>query len=225
MGTHPGEPLPVGVGVGAGWLREDISNLDQRVDDKNVRGDVTLPVGGNLALVGGVGYEDVKVSHRDAVIDTNTGLPVIGADGQYVTDKSTPRLIAYETSGLIWDAGVIWRPSKRTALEAHIGRRYGSTTYFGSFAYAPSARSSLNVAVYDSVTGFGGIGGGEASKLGGPFVNLPGNCTLKIRFAPGIASPLPSRFASVTGDVLIASTNLVLRRVRPQVEQWSIHYH
>jgi len=29
-----------------------------------------------------------------------------------------------------------------------------------------------------SVTGFGGIGGGEASKLGGPFVNLPGGCTL-----------------------------------------------
>ena len=76
-----------------------------------------------------------------------------------------------------------------------------------------------------SVTGFGGIGGGEASKLGGPFVNLPGDCTLKIRFEPGIASPLPPRFASVTGDVLIASSNLILRRVRPQVVQWSIHYH
>jgi len=75
-----------------------------------------------------------------------------------------------------------------------------------------------------SVTGFGGIGGGEASKLSGPFVNLPGDCTLKIRFEPGIASPLPPRFASVTGDVLIASTNLILRRVRPQVVQWSIHY-
>lgn len=75
-----------------------------------------------------------------------------------------------------------------------------------------------------SITGFGGIGGGEASKLGGPFVNLPGDCTLKIRFEPGIASPLPPRFASVTGDVLIASTNLILRRVRPQVVQWSIHY-
>lgn len=75
-----------------------------------------------------------------------------------------------------------------------------------------------------SVTGFGGIGGGEASKLGGPFVNLPGDCTLTIRFEPGIASPLPPRFASVTGDVLIASTNLILRRVRPQVVQWSIHY-
>ena len=75
-----------------------------------------------------------------------------------------------------------------------------------------------------SITGFGGIGGGEASKLGGPFVDLPGDCTLKIRFEPGIANPLPSRFASVTGDVLIASTNLVLRRVRPQIVQWSINY-
>ena len=75
-----------------------------------------------------------------------------------------------------------------------------------------------------SITGFGGIGGGEASKLGGPFVDLHGDCTLKIRFDPGIANPLPPRFASVTGDVLIASTNLVLRRVRPQIVQWSINY-
>ena len=157
MGTRPGEPLPVGVGVGAGWLREDVSNLDQRVDDKNLRGDVTLPIGGGLALVGGVGYENVRVSHRDALIDPLTSLPVVDASGHYVTDQSAPRQIAYESEGLIWDAGVMWRPSKRTALEAHVGRRYGSTTYFGSFAYAPSARSSLNISVYDNVTGFGGM--------------------------------------------------------------------
>jgi len=157
VGTRPGEPLPVGVGVGAGWLREDVSNLDQRVDDKNVRGDVSLPIGSSLTLVGGVGYEKVEVSHRDAVIDPLTRLPVVDASGRYVTDKSAPRQIAYEAEGLIWDAGVIWRPSKRTAFEAHVGRRYGSTTYFGSFAYAPSARSSLNISVYDGVTGFGGM--------------------------------------------------------------------
>ena len=74
-----------------------------------------------------------------------------------------------------------------------------------------------------SVTGFGGIGGGR-HRTGGPFVNLPGDCSLKIRFEPGIASPLPPRFSSVTGDVLIVSTNLILRRVRPQVVQWSINY-
>ncbi|MCC6924266.1 preprotein translocase subunit YajC [Novosphingobium sp.] len=157
VGTRPGEPLPIGIGVGAGWMREDVNNLDQRVDDKNVRGDVILPIGGDLALVGGVGYEKVEVSHRDAVKDTVTGLPVLDASGRYVTDKSQARQLAYESEGLIWDAGVMWRPSKRTALEAHVGRRYGSTTYFGSFAYAPSARSSLNISVYDSVTGFGGM--------------------------------------------------------------------
>ncbi|MEQ1498311.1 MAG: preprotein translocase subunit YajC [Novosphingobium sp.] len=157
FGTRAGSILPIGVGVGAGWVREDTSNLDQRVEDRHVRGDVTLPLGPDLALVGGVGYEKVEVSHRDAVIDTLTSLPVIGTDGRYVTDETQPRQIAFETEGLIWDAGVMWRPSRRTALEAHVGRRYGSTTYFGSFAYAPNSRTTFNLSVYDNVTGFGGL--------------------------------------------------------------------
>lgn len=154
--VKPGDVLPVGVGIGVGYNREDVSNLDQRVEDFHARGDVTLPVGANLALVAGVGYEKVQVSSRDAVIDTTTGLPVIGSDGRLVTDKSAPRVLAYDVSGLIWDAGVMWRPSRRTALEAHVGRRYGTTSYFGSFAYAPDQRSSLNISVYDAIQGFGG---------------------------------------------------------------------
>lgn len=75
-----------------------------------------------------------------------------------------------------------------------------------------------------SMTGFGGIAGGEISDLKGPFADVPGDCTLKIRLEPGIANPLPPRFASVTGDQLIPSKNLVLRRVRPQVSQWSVNY-
>ena len=154
-GVRAGEVLPVGVGVGGGFYQEDVSNLDQRVRDMHARLDVTLPVSSDVALVGGVGYEDVEVSGRDAVRDVN-GLPVIGNDGRYVTDKSGPRIKAFDTSGFIWDAGVMWRPSRRTALEAHVGRRYGSTTYFGSFAYAPNDRSALNISVYDNVSGFGG---------------------------------------------------------------------
>ncbi len=156
FGTKAGEVLPVGIGIGAGWNREDVSNLDQRIDDRHVRGDISLPVGSDIQLIGGVGYEDVKISARDALIDTITGLPVIGADRRYVTDKSQPRQIAYEADGLIWDAGVMWRPSKRTALEAHVGKRYGSTSYYGSFAYAPNRATSINVSVYDSVTSLGG---------------------------------------------------------------------
>ena len=40
----------------------------------------------------------------------------------------------------------MWRPSRRTALEAHVGRRYGSMTYYGSFAYAPNKNLSFTIA-------------------------------------------------------------------------------
>jgi len=154
-GIKPGVMLPFGIGVGAGYYQENVSLLDQRVRDFHARADVSLPVSSDLALVGGVGYENVQISSRDALRD-GAGNPVIGSDGRYVTDKSGPRIMAYDTSGLIWDAGVMWRPSKRTALEAHVGRRYGSTTYYGSLSYAPNSRSSFNVSVYDNVVGFGG---------------------------------------------------------------------
>jgi hypothetical protein len=116
---------------------------------------VTYPLSLELAVIGAVGYEDVSVSSRDAVRDAN-GDPVIGPDGRYTTDKSRPRQLAYETDGLTWDAGVMWRPSRRTALSAFVGRRYDSMTYYGSFAYNPNARSSLTVSVFDNVSGFGG---------------------------------------------------------------------
>ncbi|WP_435417462.1 preprotein translocase subunit YajC [Parerythrobacter aurantius] len=156
VGIRPDTVLPVGVGIGGGFYQEDISNLDQRVRDAYVRADVTLPVSRTMQLVGGVGYEDVSVSSRDAVIDPVTGQPRIDSDGRFVTDTSGPRRIAFETDGLIWDVGVVWRPSSRTALEAHYGRRYDSDTYYGSFAYAPTSRSSVNVSVYDALSGFGG---------------------------------------------------------------------
>jgi hypothetical protein len=155
VAMKPGTALPVGVGVGGGFYQEDVSNLDQRVRDMHVRGDVTVPVSPSLAAVGGVGYEKVQISARDAVRDA-AGVPVVGADGRFVTDKGVPRKLAYDVSGLIWDVGVVWRPSSRTSAEAHVGRRYDSTTYYGSFAWAPDSRSSVNVSVYDGIEGFGG---------------------------------------------------------------------
>ncbi|MCT2558752.1 preprotein translocase subunit YajC [Tsuneonella sp. YG55] len=154
-GLRPGAPLPVGIGVGAGFYQEDTTNLDSRVRDLHWRSDVTVPLGPSLAVVGGLGYEDVEISNRDAVRD-GAGNPVIGADGRFVTDTSSPRRLAYDVSGLIWDVGVVWRPSSRTAAEAHVGRRYDSTTYYGSFAWAPDSRTSVNLSVYDGITGFGG---------------------------------------------------------------------
>ncbi len=155
-GVRPGEVLPVGLAVTAGGFQENISNLDQRVRDLYVRGDVTVPLTIDLALVAGAGYEDVEISSRDALRDAN-GVPVIGADGRFVTDSSAPRRIAFAVDGLLWDVGVLWRPSSRTSLQAAVGRRYDSTTYYGTFTYVPSQRSAFAVSAYDGVSGFGGL--------------------------------------------------------------------
>lgn len=154
-GTRAGDALPVGVGVGAGAFQEDIDNLDQRVRDLYVRGDVTVPVSDSLALVGGIGYEDIEVSSRDALRDEN-GDPVISDDGRFVTDENSPRQIAFDVDGLIWDVGVQWRPSRRTSLTATVGKRYDSTTYYGNFSHVPDSRSAFAINVYDGLTGFGG---------------------------------------------------------------------
>lgn len=169
VGMQPGD-LPIGWAVSAGWEREDGSQLDQRFEAKQVRADVTVPVSSTLAVVGGVGYEDIEISERDALRDTN-GVPIIDDDGRFVTDESSPRLLSYDQDGIYWDAGVLWRPSRRTSLEARVGQRYGSETYFGSFAYQPNRNTALNISVYDTVSGFGNLLNDNLANLGTGFTS------------------------------------------------------
>ncbi len=154
VGMQPGGLLPVGWSVGVGYEREDAGQLDGRYEGKFVRGDVTLPIADGLAIVGGVGYEKIEISERDALRDV-AGDPVTGSDGRLVTDPASPRLIAYEEDGIIWDAGVMWRPSSRTTFNAYYGQRYGTDTFGGNFNYSAGNDWAANISVYDSVTGFG----------------------------------------------------------------------
>ncbi|MGB5777803.1 MAG: preprotein translocase subunit YajC [Allopontixanthobacter sediminis] len=193
VATRPGDPLPVGLGVGGGYNQEDISNFDQRLRDAYIRADVTVPVSQSLAVVGGVGYEDVEISSRDALLDTN-GNPVIGSDGRIVTDTSQPRQLAYDVSGLIWDVGVVWRPSTRTSLEAHVGRRYDSTSYYGTFSWAPNSRTGVSVSVYGAISGFG-------SQLNTSLANLP---TQFAATRNGVTGDLSGCVASTEGNNCLA---------------------
>jgi len=154
VGVRPGEVLPFGVALLGNYLREDMSNLDERLIDERVGVQVTQPVTRDLALVGDVGWEKVQVAQRNAEVDAN-GNPIVAGNGQYVTNPNSPRQIAYQTDGLSWDVGVVWRPSKRTMASAFIGQRYDSTTYYGSFFHAPDSRSTINVSVFDGIYGFG----------------------------------------------------------------------
>ncbi len=155
VGMQPGV-LPFGWAVSGSWQREDAGQLDSRFDGKYARADVTLPISPTFAVVGGVGYEDIKITERDALRDA-AGFPIVGGDGRLVTDPNSPRLTAYAEDGLIWDAGVSWRPSPRTSLEARYGHRYGTDTYIGSFSYQPGRDWAVNVTAYDTVSGFGGL--------------------------------------------------------------------
>src|SRR3712207_4557208 len=55
----------------------------------------------------------------------------------------------------MWDVGFIWRPSRRTELQARGGWRYGGESFTASLSHRIDARSSLNAAIYDSVSSFG----------------------------------------------------------------------
>jgi hypothetical protein len=164
VGVKSGKGLPVGVTASGSYTREDAGQLDQRFEGKFARGDVVLPVGRGIALAGGVGYENIKVSQRDALMAG--GVPVIDGNGRFVTDPASPRRIAYQFDGAFWDAGVIWRPSRRTFLEARAGRRYGSMSYTGSASYQIGPGSGVQIGVYDTVETFG-------QELNGSLTRLP----------------------------------------------------
>src|SRR3546814_12242246 len=119
LGARPGD-LPFGWQVSGGYEREDASQLDQRYEGKYARADVTMPIGPTVALLGGVGYEDIEIGQRDPLLDAD-GVPVRDANGRFVTDKSTPRPLTLDTDGLLWDAGVMSRPSSTTDA-TQIGR-------------------------------------------------------------------------------------------------------
>lgn len=154
LNLKSGVVAPFGVTVSGAWERDDAGQLDQKYEGRYGRVDLVQPVTRSLAIVGGVGYEHIRVSQRDPLRD-GTGQPVTDGRGRFVTDPASPPRIAYDFDGIYYDAGVVWRPSPRTQLEARVGKRYGSTSVTGSFSYAPTRHTSIRVGVYDGIQTFG----------------------------------------------------------------------
>lgn len=155
VGMGPGE-LPFGWTIGGGYVREDVDRLDQDFEAAFVRGDIVLPVSPTFALTAGVGYEDIEADQQDILRDSN-GVPILTPGGRLLPDPSKPRLAVYDQDGVIWDAGVIWRPSRRTELQARIGRRYGGTSATGSLRHKINGAYGIEAHVYDTVTSFGRV--------------------------------------------------------------------
>lgn len=154
VGMAPRTLAPFGWSLSAGLQRENASQLKQRYTGRYVRLDITQPVSRTVALTGGIGHEYIRITQRAALPDAS-GLPVIDRRGRFVTDPASPRLLAYNTDGLIWDVGVIWKPSRRTTLEARGGRRYGDYAFTATLDHQIGPRSALRIGVFDAVDSFG----------------------------------------------------------------------
>jgi hypothetical protein len=209
IGMEPGGELPFGWQVSGAFSREDTGVLDQRFESKGVEASVTVPIAHSVAALGRVGYEDIQSSQRSALLDSG-GNPVVDNKGRFVSDRSQPRLLSYDFDGIYWDAGLGWKPSRRTAFEAHVGRRYGSMSYTGSFTWQPSSESAFQIGVYDEVTTFGQQLNDALSSLptnfrrsSNPFDQGFSGCTFSGSNggSSGGGSCLNSAFQSVNGSV------------------------
>ncbi len=201
VGQTPGRALPFGWTISASYDREDVNQLDQRYEGKFVRLDVTQPITPTLALLGGIGYENIESSQRAPLLDAN-GFPVVTGGGRFVTDPASPRLLSYDTDGLIYDGGILWRPSRRTTLTARIGHRYGGTIFNGSFDWQIDRDSGLQIVAYDQIDTFGrGLTRGLATiptqfaVVRNPFGNAFTGCVFGT--TPGEGGCLDGAFQSI----------------------------
>lgn len=152
--TRPGTILPVGLSASGLYERDDARQLAQRYEGWFARGDVLYPVSPYVALTAGVGYERIESSQRDAAVDA-AGRPLVDSSGRFVIASNSPRRIAYRTDGVYYDAGVIWRPNRRTSVEGHIGERYGSLSITGTAQYEAARGVFFRASVYDGIQTFG----------------------------------------------------------------------
>lgn len=154
VGTRAGTYAPFGMTLSGAISREYAGQLDQRYEGQFLRFDIVQPLTPELAAVAGVGYERIEISQRDALVD-GVGNIVRDENGRFVTDPDSPRRSAFETDGVFWDAGLLWRPSPRTTIEARVGRRYDSWTYIGSASHQTGPGAGVQIGVYDAVQTYG----------------------------------------------------------------------
>jgi hypothetical protein len=206
VGMSPGA-LPFGWTVGGGYARENSGGrFRQRFEGEYVRGDVVVPVGPTLAVTAGIGYEKIQSSQRDFVRDVN-GFPVIGPNGP-TPDPTAPRLLTYDLDGLMYDGGLIWRPSPRTEVQVRAGHRYGGTTVVGSIDHRIDANSGVHAEVFDTVETFGrsltnDLGTLSANAAGlnvarDPLTGSLGGCVFGTAGANGVC--LDRSLSSISGD-------------------------
>lgn len=121
---------------------------------------------------------------------------------------------------------IVWHDEARRARPAWIRIRTPSQ-WVGPLGITGGLTATqvekINGKAY-SINGFGWDGGGFAGRFDGKLAALPGGCRLTLRFEPTIANPLPARYAPIIGDRKVLSSNALMRRSKPMLNEWSVGY-
>ena len=198
-----------------------------------------LPAAAQSAIPAGTDTQDnLQPQKRDA----------IGCDGAFAKDTSHAKLAAaFGAKNVTFKQVDGAEGSKENATVLFDDDPTKRVVVFWHDEKARARPSMISVSAPSLWTGPGGIGNGmklaDVEKMngkpfklagfdwdGGGFVReldgklKPAACNLVIRFEPGIANPLPARYAEITGDKTILSSNKLLRRTRAQVSEWGIGY-
>ncbi len=133
---------------------EDIDLLSQRYRSYSGRFEIEYRLARKVGLLVNVGYEDIRNTQLAFQTDV-LGRPVVGPDGSFVVDPARARNILFDESGITYQAGLIWVPSRRTKVDLRAGQRYGDLNIAAEASWRPSGRLGVAVSYGDSIQSFG----------------------------------------------------------------------
>lgn len=75
-----------------------------------------------------------------------------------------------------------------------------------------------------TINGFQWDYGGYAVDLKGKLAQLPGGCSVMLRFSPEAELPSSAKYKPLIGDKKIRSDNALLLSVKPKLSDWSLNF-
>ncbi len=155
VGVAPGGPLPIGVTVSAGYVREDVGALDNSFEGRFVRADMVAPVSPTFAVTAGIGYSKIEASQQDVQRGPG-GVPLRDGSGRLIPDPTASRVTTLDTDGVYWDAGFLWRPTPRAEVQLRAGQDAdGDLLIMGAATVQIGRRSGISAILFDHDTSFG----------------------------------------------------------------------
>ncbi|MHB9878252.1 hypothetical protein ACSMXM_01105 [Pacificimonas sp. ICDLI1SI03] len=168
IGSTPGRHK-LGIRALGSWMHEDIEQLDQRYTAYSGSALATYQVDRKLSLTFQGGYEDISNTQQSILFDPDTGLPVVGEDGEFVADPAEPRRTAFERTGPFGTAGFRYVPNSRMELSFEGGYRYGDPNFNAFLNYQLGPRTVVSGRFNQGLSSFGRL---LTQSIDGQLVNV-----------------------------------------------------